>query len=174
MRQMTSLIVLCLMTAATASGLTAQTAQQGLSVGVPAGIPSNIKLDLSITDTYGGSPLKKTVSMLIRNGQGGRIRTSNHLPTGIEVKLNVDAQVNVHRVTPTGPSWLTVQVTFEYTPAQSSVEDGVRAHPAQLHESLDVVVLDGKPLMVSQSADPATERRVTVELTATILPTILK
>jgi hypothetical protein len=32
-----------------------------------------------------------------------------------------------------------------------------------------VVLQDGKPLMVSQSADPTTERRVTAELTATIL-----
>lgn len=135
----------------------------------PGGIPSNVKLDLAITDTYAGAPAKKTVSMIIRTGQGGRIRTSNVLK-GTEVKLNVDAMASTHRLSPTGPSWITVQVTFEYTPAHIATEDpSSRPTPAQLHESLDVVLLDGKPLVVSQSADPVTERRVTVELTATIL-----
>jgi hypothetical protein len=133
----------------------------------PAGIPANVKLDLAITDTYAGAPAKKTISMLIRTGMAGRIRTSNVLK-GTEVKLNVDAQASTHRVSPTGPSFITVQVTFEYTPAHAT-EEGSRPTPSQLHESLDVVLLDGKPLVVSQSADPVTERRVTVELTATIL-----
>jgi hypothetical protein len=133
----------------------------------PSGIPANIRLDLAITDTYGGSPSKKTVTMLIRSGQGGRIRTANNL-AGAEVKLNVDAIVRSHRVSANGPTWMEAQVTFEYTPAQQPTVEGARTFPAQLHESIDVVLLDGKPLVVSQSADPATDRRVTVELTATM------
>ena len=143
-----------------------QPPQGAQAIGV---IPPNIKLDLAITDTFAGAPAKKTVSMIIRTNQGGRIRTANVLK-GTEVKLNVDAMASAHRVNPTGPYYITVQVTFEYTPAHTTSEDpSSRPTPAQLHESLDVVLLDGKPLVVSQSADPVTERRVTVELTATIL-----
>lgn len=126
--------------------------------------PSNVKLDLAITDTYGGTPSKKTVSMLILPSQNGRIRTSNVLPgTGIEVKLNVDAHVSMST-----PGFMTVMVTFEYTPAQVQADAATSLRPAQLHESIYVAVQDGKPLVVSQSADPVTDRRVTVELTATI------
>lgn len=144
-------------------GLAAQAApQQQASQSVQT--PTNIKLDLAITDTYGGTPVKKTVSMLIMAGQGGMIRTSNRLASGVEVKLNVDATARIH---PNAAGFLNVQLTFEYTPAGAVSEESA-GHPAMLHESLNVFLQNGKPLVVSQSADPSTERRVTVELTATI------
>lgn len=127
-------------------------------------VPTNIKLDLAITDTYAGLPVKKTVSMLIMAGQGGMIRTSNRLASGAEVKLNVDANARIH---PNAAGFISVQLTFEYTPAQA-VSEHSAGHPAMLHESLNVFLQNGKPLVVSQSADPSTERRVTVELTGTI------
>jgi hypothetical protein len=151
--------------------------------GLP--IPTaNVKLDLIITDTYTGAPVKKTVSMLIMNGSNGMIRTANRLATGSNVGLNVDAAVMIHQ-----GGLITVRVTFEYTPAQApsiinpqnrEQIDAIRAQqaerglsptsqPAELHESLSVVLQDGKPLLVSQSADPTTDRKVTVEVMATIL-----
>lgn len=124
--------------------------------------PNNVRLELTITDTYTGQPTAKTVTMLIENGRGGMIRTSNRLPSNMEVNLNVDARVE------TIPTGIRTQVTFEYTPAQtidgSSMPSG---RPAQLHESFSVVLRDGERTMVSESADPATDRKVTVELTAT-------
>jgi hypothetical protein len=132
----------------------AQTAQ-----GNPAHI--NVRLDLVITDTYTETPAKKTVSMIVANDRQGMIRTSNRLPNQ-SVGLNVDA--SVLRLT---ADLVRVGVTFEYTPARAS--DGALASPPELHESLVVILKDGQPLIVSQSADPATDRRVTVELTATIL-----
>ena len=151
--------------------------------GLP--IPTaNVKLDLIITDTYTGTPVKKTVSMLIMNGSNGMIRTANRLATGSNVGLNVDAAATIHQ-----GGLITVRVTFEYTPAQApsiinpqnrEQVDAIRAQqaerglsptsqPAELHESLSVVLQDGKPLLVSQSADPTTDRKVTVEVMATIL-----
>jgi hypothetical protein len=142
-------------------------------------ITANVKLDLTITDTYTGTPVKKTVSMLILNGSNGMIRTSNRLATGFVVGLNVDAAAMIHQ-----GGFITVRVTFEYTPAQTiagiAQTDDVakaqaeqklspRAQPAELHESLSVILQDGKPLLVSQSADPTTDRKVTVELIATVL-----
>jgi hypothetical protein len=151
--------------------------------GLP--IPTaNVKLDLIITDTYTGTPVKKTVSMLIMNGSNGMIRTANRLATGSNVGLNVDAAATIYQ-----GGLITVRVTFEYTPAQAppilnpqnrEQIDAIRAQqaerglsptsqPAELHESLSVVLQDGKPLLVSQSADPTTDRKVTVEVMATIL-----
>lgn len=160
--------------------------QESLPPRAP-GLPTptaNVKLDLIITDTYTGTPVKKTVSMLIMNGSSGMIRTANRLATGSNVGLNVDAAVMIHQ-----GGLITVRVTFEYTPAQApsiinpqnrEQIDAIRAQqaerglsptsqPAELHESLSVVLQDGKPLLVSQSADPTTDRKVTVEVMATIL-----
>jgi hypothetical protein len=132
----------------------------------------NVRLDLTITDTYGESPSRKTVSLLILDGNNGMIRTSNRLPTGVDVQLNVDATAHIIA---NGPA-VRVEVTFEYTPAQSDDDPAAakgmapaRSRPGRLHESITVRLTNGKPLMVSQSADPASDRKVTVELTATIL-----
>jgi hypothetical protein len=129
-------------------------------------VPQNVRLDLTITDTYTGEPATKTVSMVIETGQSGMIRTSNRLPNGQPLGLNVDAHASVWP----GSDAIRMRVTFEYTPAQrSDSSPSGSPRPAELHESLSVVLRDGQPMTVSQSADPATDRTVTVELTATIL-----
>ena len=130
---------------------------------------TNVKLDLTITDTYttdtGGTPAEKTVSMLVLHDNAGMIRTSNRLPNGMPVGLNVDASVDI-----LDADLVRVRVTFEYTPAQMSEPAAERPpNPAELNESLTVVLRNGEPLVVSQSADPATDRTVTVKLTATVL-----
>jgi hypothetical protein len=124
---------------------------------MPSG--TNIRLDLVITDTYTGAPVKKTVSLLVLNGHSGMIRTNGS--DGWSV-LNVDAVAGAW----TGGQ-VSLRMTFEYTPAQTKETSAGRA--PRLNESITVVLQDGKPLMVSQSADPATDRKVTAELTATIL-----
>jgi hypothetical protein len=136
--------------------------------------PVNVKLELAITDTYAGTPAKKTVTLLIANGGGGMIRTSNRLPDGSPVNLNVDCQVTVNAVTmpgrERGPDVIRASLTFAYTPAQSPQAEGRPApRPADLTESVTVILQDGKTTVVSQSADPATDRKVTVEVTATII-----
>jgi hypothetical protein len=155
-----------------------QPTTRDVTVQAPARAPAlpvmsaNVKLDLNIVDTYTGTPTRKMVSMLILNGSNGMIRTSNIL-AGTRVGLNVDAAATIHQ-----GGLITVRITFEYTPAQSL--DGQselekrglaqpNSRPAEIHESLTVLLQDGKPLVVSQSADPATDRKVTVEVVATIL-----
>jgi hypothetical protein len=132
---------------------------------------ANVRLDFAITDTYSGTPTKKTVSMLmLPGGTNSSIRTSSDVPFAegnrIGVFLNVDANV---RTFPGG--LIRARVRFEYSPAPAANADSLAQapRPANLNESLTVVLRDGKPLMVSQSADPASTRQVTVELTATVV-----
>ena len=134
----------------------------------------NVKLELSITDTYANTPAKKTVTMLISNGGSGMIRTSNRLPDGSPVNLNVDCQVAVSPTMQPGRDpnreMVRTSLTFLYTPAQAASGEGrPAARPADLTESVNVLLQDGKLTVVSQSADPATDRKVTVEVTATII-----
>jgi hypothetical protein len=139
----------------------------------------NIRLELRITDNYSGSPVEKTVSVLMMSGFNGRVRTENvveaemggpGMPTAVTatpIVLNVDAVA-----TALPKDQVSVRVTFEYRPAprpQAGASVQRTALPATLSESLHIMLRNGQPLVVSQSADPATDRKVTVELTATVL-----
>ena len=126
--------------------------------GMPA--HTNIRLELTITDTFTGSPVKKTVTMIVLQNNGGMIRTTS--ADGWS-NLNVDAVAAAYT-----SGLVSVRMTFEYTPPLGK-EPTVSSRPPRLNESITVVLQDGKALMVSQSADPATDRKVTADLTATIL-----
>ena len=165
--------------------------------------PTNVRLELVLTDTYSGSPVKKTVSMLVVLGQNGMIRSSSRVGDTV-VELNVDAMARFWPYSPptmtttpfarggggrggrgvSGQNTATTQampalaagddtnrpillsLTLQYTPAVTGPNS---PRPAGLNQSLSVIVESGKPLLVSQSADPASDRKVTVEVTATVL-----
>ena len=122
---------------------------------------TNIQLELTITDTISGTPATKTVSMVILNGSSGMIRTST---PGYDHQLNVDAMANAYQNGMVG-----VRITFDFTPPQITAEGKPTTRAPRLNESLTVVVSDGKPLVVSQSADAASDRKVTATIKATVL-----
>jgi hypothetical protein len=109
----------------------------------------NIKIEVAITDTAERST-RKVVSMLIGDGDGGRIRS-----TGNQGVLNVDANARAG-----SDGRIQVSITIEYMPDRA-------ANTTNLNESVTLVLAPGKPTLISQSADPGSERKVTVELTAT-------
>jgi hypothetical protein len=138
-------------------------------------LPINVRIELTITDQRGdGPPVVKAVSMIASDKSWSRIRTSGDVrtPMGVlPVILNVDAR-----------PWLfakdsnraRVELTIEYRPsgAVMQVPTG-NSEPDKttpnINESLSVVLDDAKPMLISQSADPVTDRRVKVEVKATIL-----
>jgi hypothetical protein len=56
---------------------------------------------------------------------------------------------------------------MEYNPRLSGSDNPTES--STLTEQIGVVLQPGKPLVVSQAADPASDRKITVELTATLL-----
>jgi hypothetical protein len=122
--------------------------------------PVNIKVDLTITEAGAGTaPTTKTLSLLTAENSFGRIRTSTtSVSTG---QLNVDARPRIHVKTK-----ILLELTVEYRPGMSP--DAKNPAP-ELSESLRVLLDDGKPLVVSQSADPNSDRKVTLEVKATVL-----
>jgi hypothetical protein len=119
----------------------------------------NLQIELTITDTQGSvKPETKVVSMLTADTYMGRIRT---ISGPMSALLNIDA-------TPTvlDNDRIRLQLTVEYAPAASGQPP---QKPATLNESLSVILQNGKPLVVSQAADPTTDRKMTVEVKATIL-----
>jgi len=111
----------------------------------------NIKLDLTITDAgTTGAPVRKVLVLHIADGRQGQVRSQSE-----QGLINVDARPSVR---PDGKSIL-LQLTVEYRPGVSS---------SLFSESLSAMVVDGKPMTLSQTADPSGDRKVSVEVLATI------
>jgi hypothetical protein len=66
-----------------------------------------------------------------------------------------------------------VELTIEYRPANTGL---IPPSPSEtdkttpnINESLSVILEDGRSMLISQSADPVTDRKVKVEVKATLL-----
>jgi hypothetical protein len=132
---------------------------------------TNVQIELTLTDQIGTNPAeKKTVSMIASSGSWGKIRSAGTIrPDGDQpypVMLNVDARP---LVSVEGPVQL--ELTFEYYPLKGSGEqkEGAKQRPSGVNQSQTVILQSGKPLIVSQAADPISDRKVVVEVKATVL-----
>jgi hypothetical protein len=144
------------------------------------GQPVNVRLDLTITDQTGpGDPTRKTVTMLLSDRQPGSIRSRGQARVSgrwENVTINVDARPVILR-----EGSIRVEFGLEYQPRgagdpPSAPGGGAPSNmpplePASsnLNQRLSVILDSGKPLVISQAADPASDRRISVELKATVL-----
>ena len=127
----------------------------------PFGQPINVRVELAITDQAGaGEPLKKTVTMLAAD----RARSSVRNEVGGRGFLNADA---LPHILPSGAVRLALGLEYMPTVATPGAE-GSRTL-SRLNEQVTVVLESGKPLVISQAADPTSDRKVTVQVTATIV-----
>jgi len=123
--------------------------------GAPSAV--NVRLELTITDQRGDVPVApKTVTVLVGDQQNGRVRTGNGNTT-----LNVDVRPEIVR-----EGRIKTTLSLEYTPRAT---DADKTTPMAISESLGVLLDDGKPVLVSQTADPGSDRKVRVEVKATIV-----
>lgn len=139
------------------------------------GKDANLQIELTITDQTGSAaPEKKVVSMLIADQSMGRIRAAADAAAGpmmpgpgfVSSELNVDARPVILE----GSSdRVLLEMTIEYTPHRTAEGEKAQRRPTQLNESLNVILTNGKSQIISQAADPATDRRMTVEVKATIV-----
>lgn len=127
----------------------------------------NVRIDLTITDQRGeGTALSKTMTVTVIDGGMGRIRTNGEVRTPIgnrSVILNVDVQPKVMR-----DGKVRLDLSIEYRPVAGDAETEKSSTPG-LNEMIGVLLEDGRSMVLSQSADPATDRKVKVEAKATIL-----
>jgi hypothetical protein len=132
---------------------------------------TNVQIELTLTDQTGsGAPDKKVVSMIASSGNWGKVRSGGTMfPVGDKpygVQLNVDARPFV---SVDGP--IQLEITLEYMPIQGDGDPrvGPKQRPSGINQSQTVVMQSGKPLVISQAADPISDRKVVVEVKATIL-----
>jgi hypothetical protein len=142
----------------------------------PAGQPVNVKLDLTITDQQGpGDPARKTVTLIIADRAGGAIRSTANVGRGT---INVDATPQIM-----ANGNIRLQLGLEYNPRSATVPGVERVKSSTgemvevprdpsgsgLQQRVAIVLAPGKPLVLSQSADPLSDRRITVEVKADVL-----
>jgi hypothetical protein len=130
------------------------------------GQPINIRIEVTIRDQRGsGQPEVKTINLVAADRSVGRIRSSGSQlfeKMGFrDVTLNVDARPMILR-----EGQIRLNLTIEYRPA--AAEAGPAASN-MLSETIECIVMAGQPLVVSKSADPNSDRSVTVEVKATVL-----
>ena len=151
----------------------------------------NVRFDIAITDNLGAKPVVKNLSIIATEGSGfqggGSIRNSARLPGsdpnipagfviqdkdgkqqtlqplagGQTVPLNVDV-TEVRFMT---NDTIKALVRIEYQPY---VPDA-KSQPAVITASANVAFENGKKTTILQTTDPITDRRTTIEVTATIL-----
>jgi hypothetical protein len=130
----------------------------------------NVQIELTLTDQIGGQPgEKKTVSLIASSGSWGKIRSAGTIRPRAEqpypVVLNVDARPNV-----SADGSVQLELTFEYYPMRGGEpKEGALQQPSSVNQSQTVILQSGKPLIVSQAADPVSDRKVVVEVKATVL-----
>jgi hypothetical protein len=144
-------------------------------------LPVNIKIEVNITDQTGASPgAKKVVTMIVGDRQSTSIRSSASVPVKgpapmagappsysyRNVTINVDARPSILLKE---PNKINVSFGLEYSPKSRSEPEEMEPGMASINERMTLILESGKPLVISQAADPASDRKITVEVTATIL-----
>jgi hypothetical protein len=151
-----------------------------VSLPEPAGLPTNIKIDVSITDQTGNSPAaRKVVTMIASDRQSANVRSSASVPVkagpgpeplGIvnyrNVTINVDARP---AIVVKDPNKISVSFGLEYMPKTLNTKEEMEPGMTSWSERLTLTLESGKPMIISQAADPTSDRKITVEITATIL-----
>jgi len=140
------------------------------------GQPVNIRIDVTITDQHGGTAaLKKTVSVVTADQQGGLIRsTANYSSIG-DVPLNLDV---LPELIADGKIRVGVNLQYDLPGSAARPADSGATQPdanvgwlrrTQIRENLNVILENGKPISIAQAADPVGDRQVTIEVKATVL-----
>jgi hypothetical protein len=133
----------------------------------PEGQPVNIKIELTITDQGGpGEAAKRTVTMIVADRKVGSIRSQGQVLVNnrFVVTLNVDATPVILK-----EGAIRLDLGIEYAPKPSSENAASGEGRAQLNERLSLIVTPGKPMIISQASDPTSDRKISVELTATVM-----
>ncbi len=135
------------------------------------GQPINVKVELNITEDGGaGAPIKKSVVAVVADGYNGFVRQQGAAQSAgapRSIPLNLDA---FPVILPNGKIRLTCSIQYTTGGGGTATSaPGDARTGTDIRQSLVLNLESGKPLVISQGTDPIGDRRVTVEVTATIL-----
>jgi hypothetical protein len=82
------------------------------------------------------------------------------------VTINVDAKPTI---VAKDQNKISLKFGLEYLPKTASSQEEMEPGMTSWKENLSLILDSGKPMVISQAADPTSDRKITVEITATIL-----
>ncbi len=134
------------------------------------GALTNVQIEVNLTDQVGNQPPeKKTVSMIVASRSWGKIRSAASVmppgepPYGVELNVDVRPWVAID-----GPGSIQLEMTLVYAPIRTGA-DPKEKRPTGINQSQTVILQSGKPLVISQAADAISDRKVIIEVKATVL-----
>ena len=160
---------------------------------------ANVRVDVTITDAVrGSSSSQKSISVTVRNDGRGSVRSGVSFPVPSTTFVPVASggaatnPMTSYQYRDMGLSldvtsafiqdnFVKLRIAVEYNPVDEKTAnaEGANVSPAgqnmasfaQFRQNLDVVLENGKPLVVATSSDPvpSRDRRATLEVKATIL-----
>jgi hypothetical protein len=139
----------------------------------------NVKVEFTISDQMGAKPpIRKTMSMVVADRESSRIRTSADYyvkltretkPGAVESYLDRrSAPLSVDVNPAVEGNKIRLDFSIEYTVDGDSGE-GVPPSKTNVSERLAAVLDSGVPMVVAQSSDAVSDRKVTIEIKATIM-----
>ena len=134
--------------------------------GLPGG--PNVRFDVTITDTGGPKPVTKTLSLTIgSSNNNGSVRQTSQAPNPnppgpptIPISLNVDVR-NVNWL----ENGIRATVAIEYQPYLPDA----KAQPGMVTANATSMFVDGRRMQILATSDPVSDRKTTIEVTATVL-----
>lgn len=135
----------------------------------PTGKAVNIRVEVAINDQTGAAePGQKTVTMIVADGHTGNVRSTAHVRYAGDryrpIEINADA-----RPTIIAGNRIQLDLGLEYQPVGGSPNESGPEGMTRMTQRQSLILESGKPLLVAQAADPASDRKVTVQVTATIV-----
>ena len=139
------------------------------------GQPINVRVEFTLIDQRsGGTPVKRTVSIVVADAHTGQIRSQSDV-FGIVggVPLNIDTSPEV---LPDGKLRVGFNLQYDWPAPLEQTAAGTGGNPPRgtvmktaMHDSASLILESGKSMVAAQSADPIGDRQVTVEVKATVL-----
>jgi hypothetical protein len=133
---------------------------------------TNVRVEVTVTDQRpGAAAVTKTVSIVTGDGLNGSVRSqtgynsSGNAPGG-NAPFNVDTWPVILA---DGKIHTRLIVQYDVVPPPGPGQDGVRLFGTSIRESVALILESGKPMVAVQSTDPVSDRKVSVEVKATVL-----
>jgi len=132
----------------------------------PPGQLVNVRVEVKISDERPGlAPITKVMSVTVADGHSGMVRSTTQSNFGAagamhHVPLNVDVSPRLegNRVR------LRVSLDYDFVDPANP-----KAGSHSVRESLSLVLESGRTVRAAESADPLTDRKVSLDVTATVL-----
>ena len=134
-----------------------------------AGQPVNIKVDVVVSEQRGTeAPTKRTLAVVVSDRHNGRVRTQSDVAAVGPVALNIDASPEILSG---GKIQLLFSIQYDGPGPAEDLKNAERGAVMKttVSQVIALILENGRPMIAAQSADPMGDRKVTVEVTATIL-----